>query len=144
MRRELAACYRTVGASFLDLVRRRIEEAGTDTNLLDDIRYGVWPQDKPDAEAIVSALGQPRLDPEAIVPGIGPLDNGRNQPRGICGCPANELLPGLMYCAEHRPRFGSNPRRRYDRRASNPIAGELFSEPELGGVASPTARAIAR
>lgn len=44
-----------------------------------------------------------------------------------CGCPEAHLRPNVLYCEVHRPRFGSAPKLRYDRRISNPAAARLFA-----------------
>jgi hypothetical protein len=44
-----------------------------------------------------------------------------------CGCDEADLLPGLIYCATHRPPFDPNSHRRYDRRSSNPAAARFLS-----------------
>jgi hypothetical protein len=42
-----------------------------------------------------------------------------------CGCPEEDLRPDILYCGVHRPRFGSAPKLRYDRRESNPAAARF-------------------
>jgi len=56
-----------------------------------------------------------------------------------CGCPEEDLRPDILYCEVHRPRFGSVPKLRYDRRISNPAAaGFLAAAAGLSASQAPT------
>jgi hypothetical protein len=76
---------------------------------------------------------------EKIVPEVPrlslPDSTRRDAGPGDCGCDEADLLPGLIYCATHRPPFDSNSHRRYDRRSSNPAAALFLSEADYPSAA---------
>jgi len=121
-RNLIAACYRVHGPAFLELVRTRFLETGTAMNLLGYIRTT--------SPEILAAT-----DAEAIPADSPPLPS-----------PVGDTQPGLTYDDADRPPFGADPKRRYDRRPSNPDARGLFPPEELGVPArrSPTADALDR
>jgi hypothetical protein len=53
-----------------------------------------------------------------------------------CGCPEAHLRPNVLYCEDHRPRFGSAPKLRYDRRISNPAAAGFLAAAATGQSAA--------
>jgi hypothetical protein len=121
-RNLIAACYRVHGAGLLDRVRALFIETGTATNLLGYLRT---------------------TEPEAF-------DSDSADPIPHCAPPppraTNDALPGLTYSETDRPQFDADPKRRYDRRPSNPDAAAFFSAEELGVPPrhSPTAQALDR
>jgi hypothetical protein len=121
-RNFIASCYRVHGPALLDRVRARFIETGTATNLLGHLRTAELETLEADTALQVS-------------------DNASPPPR-----PARDALPGLTYGEADRPRFGADPKRRYDRRPSNPDAASFFSVEELGVPPrrSPTAEALDR
>jgi hypothetical protein len=111
-RNLIAACYRIHVDTFLDLVRKRMNETGTETNLLAYLRslpaIQVAPDERPVARA--SSVAGPPMGPPRGAP---PESAG-------AGSPGEDLLPGLTYGAHDRPPFDPTSKRRYDRRPSNP------------------------
>lgn len=110
-RRLLAGAARGAGVHFLEWVRARFEQTGTERNLLADIRGGWRPVAVPTAQLAAQESGLPGHDP-------------------WCGCSIDRLLPGLLYCEGHRPAFDGRSRVRYDRRRSNPDAARFFAATE--------------
>jgi hypothetical protein len=53
-----------------------------------------------------------------------------------CGCPEAHLRPNVLYCEAHRPRFGSVPKLRYDRRISNPATAGFLAAAATGQSAA--------
>ena len=130
----VAAVYRTLGSHFLTAVKDRFSETGTETNLLADLRSGRVANTRAvDAELNSAPSAEDRQDREA--PRRAPLSPDRKKAdvaeettrRGDCGCAEAVLLPGLIFCAAHCPRFDPTSRRRYDRRPSNPDAARFFA-----------------
>jgi hypothetical protein len=140
-RNLIAACYRVHGDDFLSLVRETFDRTGTATNLLGELR--VLP---PRAGGPVTATAPDStevMEPDSPTPGDGSHYQtgasgvcghaGPDQPNQIdadsawCGCPEEELRPNVLYCAVHRPKFGSFPKLRYDRRESNTAAARFFA-----------------
>ena len=153
-RNLLAACYRLHGDDFLSLVRETFDRTGTATNLLGELRVlpprqvaEVSP-DVPDSTDVVEPGGTiEQLGPE-LRPGEEPVRGDATRlaiagPNSVdvdsawCGCPEKDLLPDLLYCAPHRPKFGSFPKRRYDRREPNPAAARFFSEADESSATCP-------
>jgi hypothetical protein len=136
-RNLIAVCYRTHGPAFLGLVAQTFGTLGTTTNLLGIIRA------TPPADPSVEEA--PTLDPQAAdQTGQPPLaDEAEVVPPSM---PAPQLLPSLTYGDTDRPPHGADPKRRYDRRPSNPDAATFFSAGELGRPPrrSPTAEALDR
>jgi hypothetical protein len=140
-RNLIAACYRVHGDDFLPLVRETFDRTGTATNLLGELRVlsprqgGPVPAAAPDSTEV--------MEPDSPTPGDGSRRQtgesgvggqvGPDQPNQVdtdsawCGCPKEELRPHVLYCAAHCPKFGSVPKRRYDRRISNPAATRFFA-----------------
>lgn len=121
-RNFIAACYRVHGPALLDLVRARFVETGNATNLLGHVRT-----------CEPAAFGGDDTNP---IPAVTTPPPRR----------ATDLLPGLTYSETTRPVFGADPKRRYDRRPSNPDAAAFFIAEELGAPPrrSPTAEALDR
>jgi hypothetical protein len=146
-RNLLAACYRVHGDDFLPLVRETFEHTGTATNLLGELRVRSPRQGGPVSAAELNPTTL--MEPDSPTPADGGQRgasgvSGQLRPNGPssvdtdsawCGCPEAELRPGLLYCAAHRPEFGSAPKHRYDRRPSNPAAARFFA-PTAGQSAS--------
>jgi len=68
------------------------------------------------------------------LPSVLPPESARHD-AGIdlgawCGCPEEDLRPDVLHCAAHAPEYRSVPKRRYDRRRSNPDAAGFFSSRE--------------
>lgn len=143
-RNLLAACYRVHGDDFLALVRETFARTGTATNLLGELRVLQPRQARPAADpdsptpAMEAASSQrPRTSAGRLVRAKA---NGVDTDSAWCGCPEEVLRPGLLYCEVNRPKFGSAPKRRYDRRPSNPAATSFFSaraEPSATGALRP-------
>jgi hypothetical protein len=125
-RNLIAACYRVHGDEFPALVAEEFERTHTATNLLGELRVlpprerGQVTTDPPDS----TANHESPPPTEGAVP-AHPYQ--ANPDSAWCGCPEEDLVPGLLYCAGHRPVFGSAPTRRYDRRESNPAAAYFFA-----------------
>jgi hypothetical protein len=119
-RNLIAACARVHGDDFLPLVRETFVRTGTATNLLGGLR--------------VRPLGS-QVD---AVPGDSATQATRqaDATSAWCGCPEEELRPGVLYCASHRPAYLSAPRFRFDRRSSNPAAASFYAS--VGRSASET------
>ncbi|HEY8868271.1 MAG TPA: hypothetical protein VIM30_02640 [Candidatus Limnocylindrales bacterium] len=149
-RNLVAAAYRSLGPEFLPSVKDRFAETGTETNLLADLRTGlsasVAARD-PNQPTTSSAHGHPGLSALRRTPEIASRQVGAGvtgaEPRSQCRCAEMDLLPGLIYCAAHRPPFDGRSRRRYDRRRSNPDAARFFTDEELAGRAPEPPRAEA-
>jgi hypothetical protein len=127
----VAAVYRTLGSHFLTAVKDRFSETGTETNLLADLRSGRVANTRAvDAELNSAPSAEDRQEREAprraaLSPDPKKADAAEETTRrGDCGC---ALLPGLIFCAAHCPRFDPTSRRRYDRRPSNPDAARFFA-----------------
>jgi hypothetical protein len=116
-RNLIAAAYRTVGPDFFEVVKARFAETRTETNLLLDLRSG-WRPGRSGVQDQGKQEGSGRM----------PAD---------CGCPDPALLPGLIHCQRHRPRYDPTSTRRYDRRASNPDAARFFPRVGRRGPAEP-------
>jgi hypothetical protein len=130
----VAAVYRTLGSHFLRAVKDRFSETGTETNLLADLRSGRVADTRAVEAELNSALStEDRQDPDAprrapVSPDPKEADATEETPCwGDCGCAEADLLPGLIFCAAHRPPFDPTSRRRYDRRPSNPDAARFFA-----------------
>jgi hypothetical protein len=121
-RNLIAAAYRLQGPGLLDRARTWFIKTGTHTNLL-----GILRTTAPETLDMLKSEGQPAVD--------------ATQPTA-----PDDLLPSLTYGADRPPPFGADPRRRYDRRPSNPDASSFFTEDELGDSRrqSPTSRALDR
>ena len=142
-RNLLAACYRLHGDDFLPLVAEWFGRTGTTTNLLGELRV-LPPRDSRPVEAagsdwtdVVEPSGpieqpgpEPGPDAEPFAgAAAGVVNAGTSEidaDSAWCSCPEEELQPGLLYCAEHHPKFGSFPKLRYDRRESNPAAAHFL------------------
>ena len=130
----VAAVYRTLGSHFLTAVKDRFSETGTETNLLADLRSGRVANTRAvDAELNSAPSAEDRQEREAprraaLSPDPKKADAAEETTRrGDCGCAEAVLLPGLIFCAAHCPRFDPTSRRRYDRRPSNPDAARFFA-----------------
>jgi len=111
-RNLIATCYRLHGDYFLQLIRETFERTGTVINLLGELRAPRHLGDTPSAKS-ASAW---------------------------CGCSDESLRPDVLYCDAHRPKYGSSPKLRYDRRPSNPAAARFFgaaSGPSAAGAPRP-------
>lgn len=141
----VAAVYRTLGSHFLRAVNDRFSETGTETNLLADLRSGrVASTRAVDTELNSAPSTEGREDREAprrARPDPKKADaTEETTRRGDCGCAEADLLPGLIFCAAHRPPFDPTSRRRYDRRPSNPDAARFFAAidgPAITGALTP-------
>lgn len=140
-RNLIAACYRVHGADFLTLVREWFERTGTATNLLGELRVLLpregrpVPAVAPDSSEVMEfdqptqgngsrrQIGESGVGRQAGCDQQNPADGDS----AWCGCPEEELRPGLLYCASHRPGYLSAPKLRYDRRESNPAATRFFA-----------------
>lgn len=143
-RNLIAACYRVHGEDFLSLVAELFRATGTATNLLGEIRC-MSPRVRSAAVTAISTpstfttsgtqTGEPRR--------VGGLPQRADKVLD-CGCPVDGLLPGLIYCADHRLAFDGRDRRRHDRRPSNPEAARFFAaDPPRGNQGTLGARAAA-
>ncbi len=151
-RNLLAACYRVHGDDFLPLVREWFASTGTATNLLGELRVlpprevrpvpaaapgstNVMEPDSPTVRNRSHPAGESGVGPRVAASRAGQADNDS----AWCGCPEEDLRPDLLYCAAHRPRFGSFPKLRHDRRGSNPAAAPFFA-----AAAGQTAAGVSR
>ncbi len=107
-RNFIAACYRVHGPALLDQIRALFIETGTATNLLGHLRT---------------------TEPEALDADAADLITDSTPPPPLS---AGSAVPGLTYSDAERPRFGVDPKCRYDRRPSNPDAASFFTTEELG------------
>lgn len=140
-RNLIATCYRVHGDDFLSLVRETFGRTGTATNLLGQLRVQP-PREGDPVKAVTldsteaAAPGSPsssdgRRDQTVMSTVGGQVRQGQPNPveagSGWCGCPEEDLRPDVLYCAAHRPMFGSAPKLRYDRLESNPAASRFFA-----------------
>jgi hypothetical protein len=140
-RNLIAACYRVHGDDLLPLVLETFERTGTAINLLGELRVlrprqprpaadpdSPTPSDRNRHQTGASVVGgQVRLDQPAQV----------DPDSAWCGCPEEVLRPGLLYCEDHQPRFGSAPTLRHDRRESNPAAARFFAARRQSATEAP-------
>jgi len=159
-RNFLAACYRIHGDDFLPLARETFGSTGTVTNLLGLLRETPprdtqarldrttqSPKANPPTETDAEGWSDLReRDPGTFEPDEMASDEGQSDEpyrpsqadtqSAWCGCPVEDLRPDVLYCVAHRPGYLSVPRRRYDRRESNPAAARYFA---LAGQSTPGA-----
>jgi hypothetical protein len=107
-RNLIATGYRVHGLDYLTLLEETYRATGT-TNLLGEVRC-TPPRPNVQIQSETTASLRHALD---------------------CGCRLEALLLGLVYCADHRPPFNGDDRRRHDRRPSNPEAARFFGRPRL-------------
>jgi len=133
-RNLIAAVYRVHGDDLLPLVLEWFARTGTTTNLLGELRElpprdsaplvpprvsGVLP-DRQDAADQAGSRGGEGVH-EDLPPNQADADSA------WCGCPEEELRPGVLYCDAHRPAYGSKPKTQYDRKPCNPAAARFFA-----------------
>lgn len=139
-RNLLEAAYRVHGTDFLAVVAATFRTSGTALDLLLDVRC-LEPRRQSGANGHAAATDQDfnrRNGATDVVGGHGRLASpiransqpGRAPLTGDCGCPMEQLLEGLIYCAGHRPHFDGRSDTRYDRNPSNPAAAR-FAESSL-------------
>ena len=128
-RNLVAACYRVHGADVIPYIADVFAVRGTAQNLLGLIRSsvprptGAVPGPVDDEARSTRADSGERSSPAiaAVSSGIVDRTNDHDGPP----CPIEHCRPNLIYCDQHY-RFGSHPKRRYDRRPSNPEAARYF------------------
>ena len=153
-RNLLAACYRVHGDDVIPFIADEFAASGTATNLLGEIRSRSPRRPDPalvgpaDGERPSVAPARPDPTSRAWAPAIADprpantIGTGRERapdaPRADCGCPEADILPGLIYCAAHRPRFDGTSKRQWDRNSVNPDAARFFpQEQPLAAGAQP-------
>ena len=77
--------------------------------------------DEPDAMFVELPANGDQRDPQLVA-----MDGSHT----AMPCPVEKCLPGLTYCADHRPPYDAGSKRRYERRPSSP-------ETPAGGDLSP-------
>lgn len=121
----LSAAYRVHGAGFSALLATVFRERGSVNDLLLELRTRA-PLHRPEA-ADTPARSIRRLPPQDSREQPGRRRAASSSPESLnCGCPPDQLLPGLLYCGKHRPLFDPSRPFRHDRRASNPAASRFF------------------
>lgn len=134
----VAAVYRVHGADTLAYIEEVFRDTGTATNLLGLLRT-VDPRPAPAAEH-ADLGGTTRSSDLPASPSVTSAVAKTDQASWDgCRCPVDELLQELIYCAEHRPAFGSIGSARHDRRPSNPLAARFFTDVEIDGIPGPGA-----
>jgi hypothetical protein len=127
-RNLIAACYRVHGDDFLALVREWFDRIGA-TNLLGELR-ALPPRERGPFARTDSESGafseDPAEEPQPTMASpVGERPNCADAESSWCGCPEDDLRPGLLYCEFHY-RSGYAANLRLDRRPSNPAARRFF------------------
>lgn len=117
----VATCYRVHGPDFIPFVRDFFRAEGSAQNLLGVLRRA--PQRHP-ADDFDTFVG--------VEPGDVALDAHPRPPHTAMPCPVEKCLPGLIYCADHRPPYDPSSKRRYDRRSPTPDVAPHFAAEDLG------------
>ncbi len=134
----VAAVSRVHGADTLAYIEEVFRATGTATNLLGLLRT-VDPRPKP-----VPVHPHPGGTTRGgDLPATSPVTSAaaRVDPASWdgCRCLLDRLGQDLIYCADHRPAFGSVGSARHDRRPSNPLAARFFTDVDSCGTPGPGA-----
>jgi hypothetical protein len=133
-RNMLAACYRVHGEDAIPFIADEFALRGTAQNLLAIVRL-TPPRDAGDGQ--LPAPAPATADLEGHGTPEPPRENSTADHPGL-PCPLEQCLPTVIYCEDHRPAFGSAPRRQYDRIPANPDAASYFGDQgKAGGHGSP-------